>query len=70
MPINTKPVGVNTVESRQSINRRDGASFDDYDVPEGDRVPSLTGHGQALEQECLKSSEMLAMRLPVFCQWP
>ena len=44
------PVGIN-IEVRKLFSGYDDASLDDHDVPEGDRIPSLKSHREALEQE-------------------
>jgi len=45
------PVGVNIVETEQSVNSCNCASFRDHAVLEEDHIPSLQNHKQMLEQE-------------------
>jgi len=50
-PTGTKPVGVN-MKTKRCSNGCNDISFGCQCVLEGDRIPFLKNHGQALKQEC------------------
>ena len=61
-PTSTEPVSVN-IESKQCSHGCNGISFRRQCVFEGDRIPSLNSHGQALKQELL----LLLLLLLLIC---